>query len=217
MSDFATARRSMVNSQVRVNDVTDYRIQDAMLDLPRERFLPRSKQAKAYSDTEVEITDGRFLICARDMSKLIQVADIKSDDLVLDIACGRGYSTAVLSRLCETVVGLESDEGLVDCATETLSELSADNAVVVKGSLTDGVPDQGPFNVIVIAGAVDEVPAKLFDQLDEGGRLVTFIRKGDAGEATVFTKSGHSVGNRAIFDGTPTLVPGFEKSAGFVF
>lgn len=217
MSDFAEARRAMVNSQVRINDVTDYRIQDAMLELPREKFVPRSKQAKAYGDAEVEVAEGRHLLCPRDLAKLVHAADIRSDELVLDIACGRGYTTALLARLAETVVGLEADEDLVKRAGERLTEVGADNAVVVQGDPVKGVPDQGPFDVIVIAGAVDAVPQTLFDQLSEGGRLVTFVRSGPVGRATVFTKGHGAIGERVVFDGTPTLVPGFEKGAEFVF
>lgn len=217
MSDFAAARRAMVNSQIRVNDVTDFRIQDAMLDLPRERFLPRSKQAKAYSDREVEIAEGRTLIAPRDMAKLIQAADVKSTDLVLDVACGRGYSTALLSHLCEAVVGVEADEGLVDGANEALSEVGCNTAVVVKGNPGEGVPGQGPYNVIIIAGAVDEVPQDLLNQLADGGRLATFVRVGDVGRATVYTRSGNTFGARTYFDGTGTLVSEFKAEAGFVF
>lgn len=218
MTDFAQARRAMVNSQVRINDVTDYRIQDAMAELPREKFVPRSRQAKAYGDAEVEIGEGRFLLCPRDLAKLVQAADIKSTDLVLDIACGRGYTTALLSRLAETVVGIDADAEMVARASERLNEVRADNAVVIKGDPRAGVPDQGPFDVIVIAGAVDEVPQALFDQLAEGGRLVTFVRNGPVGRATVFTRGqGGAIGERVVFDGTPTLVPGFEKERDFVF
>lgn len=218
MSDFAQARRAMVNSQVRINDVTDYRIQDAMAELPREKFLPRSKQAKAYGDAEVEIGEGRFLLRPRDLAKLVHAADIQSGDLVLDVACGRGYTTALLARLAETVVGIDSDEELVARASERLSEVRADNAVVVKADPLKGVPDQGPFDVIVIAGAVDYVPDALFEQLAENGRLVTFVRSGPVGRATVFTKGhGGAIGERIVFDGTPTLVPGFEKEGDFVF
>lgn len=217
MSDFVQARRAMVNSQVRINDVTDARIQDAMLELPREKFVPRSRQAKAYGDAEVETGEGRYLLCPRDLAKLIQAADIKSSDLVLDIACGRGYTTALLARLAETVVGLESDEELVKRASERLNEVRADNAVVIQGDPAAGVHDQGPFDVIVIAGAVDGVPQTLFDQLAEGGRLVTFVRSGPVGRATVFTKGHGAVGERVVFDGSATLVPGFEKESDFVF
>lgn len=218
MSDFVQARRAMVNSQVRINDVTDYRIQDAMLELPRELFVPRSKQAKAYGDAEVEVAEGRFLISPRDLAKLIHVANVRPTDLVLDVACGRGYTTALLARLAETVVGIDSDDDLVRRASERLTEVRADNAVVVKANPTAGVPDQGPFDVIVIAGAVDEVPDALLEQLAEGGRLVTFVRSGPVGRATVFTKGqGGSVGEYVVFDGTPTLVPGFGKEDEFVF
>lgn len=218
MSDFAEARRAMVNSQVRVNDVTDYRIQDAMLELPREKFVPRSQQAKAYGDAEVEFAEGRWLLRPRDLAKLIQTAEIKPGDLVLDVACGRGYTTALIARLAETVVGIDADEDLVTRASERLTDVRADNAVVVKADPVKGVPDQGPFDVIVIAGGVDAVPDALLDQLAEGGRLVAFVRSGPVGRATVFSRGqGGAIGERIVFDGSPTLVPGFEREDDFVF
>ncbi|PWE17134.1 protein-L-isoaspartate O-methyltransferase [Marinicauda salina] len=217
MSDFANARAAMVNSQVRVADVTDHRIQDAMSEIPRERFVPRSKAAQAYADAEVECAPGRVMLRPRDLAKLIQAVDVGPDELVLDIACGRGYSTAVLARLAETVVGLESEEALVKRASERLPDVGADNAVVVRGDLKAGVPDQGPFDVIFVGGAVEDVPDAWFDQLADGGRLAVIVREGPVGKATVFTRSGSAIGDRVHFDAAPPVMPGFEREAGFVF
>ena len=217
MTDFAEARRRMVDSQVRPADVTDRAIQAAMLTVPRERFLPRSKQAEAYADIEADIAEGRVMLRPRDFAKLLQAADVKPTDIVLDIACGRGYSTAVLARLAETVVGLENDDKLVSRATERLAEVGADNAVVVKGDLKAGQPKQGPFDVIVVNGAVDAVPQAWLDQLAEGGRLAVFLREGPVGRAVVFTKSGGAIGDRPVFDANVSRLPGFETEPGFVF
>ena len=218
MSDFAVARLAMVNSQIRPNDVTDHRIQDAMAELPRERFLPKSQAAKAYADIEAEIAEGRYMLTPRDFAKLAQAADIKPTDVVLDIACGRGYSTAVLARLAETVVGLEQKgTGLADHATEALSAVGADNAVVVEGDLKAGVPGQGPFDVIIVNGAVAETPQAWLDQLAVGGRLAVIERDGSVGRACVYTKAHGAVGERAVFDAAPPYLPGFEPVAKFAF
>lgn len=218
MSDFAVARLAMVNSQIRPNDVTDHRIQDAMAELPRERFLPKSQAAKAYADIEAEIADGRYLLTPRDFAKLAQAAEIKPTDVVLDIACGRGYSTAVLARLAETVVGLEQkDTGLADHATEALAAVGADNAVVVEGELKAGVPGQGPFDVIIVNGAVAETPKAWLDQLAVGGRLAVIERDGSVGRACVYTKAQDTAGERAVFDTAPPYLPGLEPVAKFAF
>jgi len=218
MSDFETARLAMVNSQIRPNDVTDHRIQDAMAELPRERFLPKSQAAKAYADIEAEVADGRYLLTPRDFAKLIQAVDIKPTDVVLDIACARGYSTAVLARLAETVVGLEqSGAGLADKATEALQSVNADNSVVVEGDLKAGVPGQGPFDVIVVNGAVAETPRAWLDQLVVGGRLAVIERDGLVGRACVYTKAEDTAGDRAVFDTAPPYLTGFEPKAKFAF
>jgi len=217
MSDFTKARQAMVASQVRVNDVTDRRIQDAMLEIPRERFVPRSKAAAAYADVEIETENGRFMLRPRDFAKLAQGADVLSSDLVLDIACGRGYSTAVLAALAEMVVGLESDEDVAAKAADRLSEIGKTNCAVVSGDLRAGLADQGPYNVIFVNGAVETVPDTWFDQLAEGGRLTVILREGAVGRATVFTKTGGSIGERALFDTAAPVLKGFEKTRGFVF
>jgi len=217
MSDFAEARRAMVASQVRVNDVTDRRIQDAMLEIPRELFVPRSKSAAAYADVEIETEDGRVMLRPRDLAKLIHAADIARDELILDIACGRGYSTAVLTYLGEMVLGLESNEAMAGKAADRLAKIGATNAAVVTGDLKAGLPRQGPYDVIFVNGAVETVPAAWLDQLAEGGRLAVIVRDGAVGRATIFTRAGGAVGERAVFDAAPPVLKGFEGERGFVF
>jgi len=137
-TNYSTARLNMVESQVRPNRVTDQRIIDAMADIPREVFVPKRLQAVAYIDEDIEIAPGRFIMEPMVLARMLQTADIGSDDVVLEIGCGTGYGTAVLSRLAGTVVSLESDEALAAEATATLSTVGADNAIVVTGSLAEG-------------------------------------------------------------------------------
>ncbi len=215
MSDFAQARRQMVNSQIRPADVTDRALQDAMLAIPRERFLPRSLGGSAYADMEIDLGHGRRFMRPRDFAKLVQAVAVKPGDIVLDLACGRGYSTAILSRLCETVIGLESEAGFASKAEGALSDVEADNAVIVTGDLKAGAPDHGPFNVILVNGAVDEVPAAWLDQLADGGRLGVIVREGGVGRARVYTRNGSAVGSRVVFDSMTSLLPGFERQPTF--
>jgi protein-L-isoaspartate(D-aspartate) O-methyltransferase len=217
MTEFETARRAMVASQIRTADVTSRELQDALLAIPRERFIPRSRQAKAYAETEAEISENRVMPRPRDFAKLAQAAGIAKGDIVLDIACGRGWSTAVLARLAETVVGLESEDRLVQRATERLAEIGADNAVVVKGELRTGAAGQGPFDVIFVNGAVDAVPQAWLDQLAENGRLAVFVRQGPVTRAMIYTRAGGASGGRTVFDANVSLLPGFETEPGFVF
>jgi protein-L-isoaspartate(D-aspartate) O-methyltransferase len=155
MTDFAAARLNMVESQVRVNAVTDERLIAAMAAVPRERFVPISRQGIAYMDEDILVSDGkapRFLMEPRVFAKLAQLAGITADELVLDVGCGTGYSTAVLARLAGTVVGLEADENLAAQAGATLSDLGVDNAVVVAGPLAEGYGKQAPYDVIFMNG-----------------------------------------------------------------
>lgn len=217
MSEFEQARKHMVDSQIRPADVTDRRLIGAFLDIPRHLFVPRSRRAAAYADSQVVTSDNRTLMRPRDLAKLIHAADVQPHELVLDVAGGRGYSTAILARMAETVVGVENDEDGLSRSSALLSEIGADNAVVVEGDPKAGVPNQGPFDVIFVNGAVDAVPTAWFDQLAEGGRLVVIVRKGPVGKATVFTKSSAGIGERVVFDANATVLPGFEAEAGFAF
>lgn len=218
MTDYSVARLAMVNSQIRPSDVTDHRIQDAMGDIAREMFVPKSQSAKAYADTEIKLSDARTMLRPVHLAKLIQAADIRPTDVVLDIAFGRGYTMAVLSRLAETVVGLEQDgEGFATKAGERLAQIGANNAVVVEGDLQAGVPGQGPFDVIFVDGAVAKVPEAWFGQLAEGGRLAVIERDGAVGRARIHTKARGHIGERAVFDAAPPYLAGFEPQGGFVF
>ncbi|NNU16745.1 protein-L-isoaspartate O-methyltransferase [Parvularcula sp. ZS-1/3] len=209
----------MVDSQVRPNDVTDFALQDAMSELPRERFVPADKRALAYVEQDVPLFDDRWMLKARDFSKLINAANIQKDDLVLDIACGYGYSTAVLAKLCNVVVAVEEDEAIVTGASERISELGIDNAVVMANPLAEGCPAQGPYDVIVVAGGVEDNLEPLLKQLKEDvGRLVTVRVEGRVGTATLYTRSGEVFGERKLFEAHPAgVIPAFRKKAGFAF
>ncbi len=217
MADYATQRFNMVECQVRTNDVTDTRIHAAMLDVPRERFVPAARRAFAYADVPVEIAPGRFLLDPRTFGKLVQLAALKAGDRVLDVACGTGYSTAVLARIAKSVVGLEQDADLVRLASDLVPASGAANAVIAQGGLTEGAKGKAPFDVIVIEGAVESVPDSLLAQLAEGGRLVAIVNEGGQGRARLYVRDKGSVGSRMDFDASVPLLAGFRKVVGFVF
>ncbi|WP_421792164.1 protein-L-isoaspartate O-methyltransferase family protein [Hyphobacterium sp.] len=217
MADFTRERDAMVDSQIHTADVTDRRLLKAFRTLPREKFVPRSRLALAYADTEIETASGRFMMRPRDLSLLIHMVDIQPGELVLNPASGRGYAAAVLSRMAETVVCVEKDETLVEKSSALLADAGCDNAVVVQGDPANGMPGQGPYDVIFVEGGVEAPPRAWFDQLKDGGRLAVVISKGAIGKATVFQRSGDSIGQRVVFDSSPRLLPGFKREAGFVF
>ena len=222
MIDFATARQNMVDCQVRPNDVTDVRIHEAMGRIPREQFVPKSKQKVAYSDVSMQLRDGRLLMEPRCFAKLLQAADIGPEDLVLDVGCGPGYSTAVIAALAGAVVAIDSNEDFVATASEHLQETDVDNAAVVHRALDTGCPDQGPYDVIFINGAVETVPQALLDQLKEGGRLVTVFVGETGSHARLYTKSSSSgdaavCGHREVFDAAIPVLSEFARPKVFEF
>ena len=216
--DFETARRNMVESQVRTNKVTDLRVLDRMKTLPRELFVPKSMRSLAYCDECLSIGDGRYLMEPCALARLLQSAALQPSDVALVIGCGTGYSAALLSGMAATVFAIDSDPKLTAEATEVLADLSIDNVVVETRSHRDGWPEQGLFDVILIDGAVPEVPATILDQLAEGGRLVTIVQEGEAvGRGVLYGKRFGSVSHCALFDALVGPCPGFEQKAGFVF
>jgi protein-L-isoaspartate(D-aspartate) O-methyltransferase len=217
MSDFEAARRSMVNSQLKPNQVVDGRVADAMAQVPRELFVPNGLADVAYVDEDLPIAPGRFLMEPVVFARLLQAAKIKLDDVVLDLGCGTGYSTAVLAKLGGTVVAMEPDTELRAQAEQAMTKMSADNAVIVDGDLIEGAPGQGPFDVIFLNGSAEEIPEGLRDQLAEGGRLVAVKNIGGIGKAMVFERQGALFRARELFDASIPLLPEFAKSSRFVF
>lgn len=222
MLDFASARHNMIESQIRTNDVTDRTLLDAMGATPREQFVPAAKRSIAYRDEDMPIHTGedgtiRCLMEPWVFARLLQLADISSGDLVLYVGAGLGYGPAVVSKLAETVVALESDAALVATAGQNLTKAGVDNVAVIEGPLPKGCPAQAPFDVIVVEGALPDAPEALCAQLKQGGRLVCVIGRGLAGKAHVFQRSGETSSARAEFSAAVTPLPGFEPPKGFVF
>ncbi|ESZ42617.1 protein-L-isoaspartate O-methyltransferase [Mesorhizobium sp. M0659] len=222
-ADFSELRVKMVDGQVRTTDVTDAALLDAMLAVPREAFVGADQQALAYIDEDIRISDGadgsgaRYLMEPSPMAKLLQLAEIDAGDSVLDVGCGTGYSAALLSRLAKSVVALESDTTLAEAAKAALSAQGCDNVTVVTGPLPQGHAAKAPYNVILIGGSVEKVPAALLDQLAEGGRLVAVEGQGNAGVARLFFNAGGVVTGRRAFNAAIKPLPGFERIHAFEF
>ena len=216
MPDYAAQRFNMVESQVRTSDVPNPRIQKAMLEVARERFVPATKRDSAYAETAVEVVQGRYLLEPRTLAKLIHLADVGANDTVLDVGCTSGYSAAVLARLAKKVYALESDAELVRVASEMLPAVGVTNAEVVQGGLREGHRAAAPYDVIVIEGAVEEVPDSLLAQLAEGGRLVAMVQAGPQTRAYRYVRHDGHVGSSSDFDGAAPLLTSFRKPVGFV-
>lgn len=217
MVDFASRRRMMVDTQVRPSDVTRFPVIEAMLAVPREVFVPAERREAAYADTLIDLGEGRVVLDARTMSKMLQSLDIRPDELVLDIGCGLGYSTALLSRLADFVVAVEEDEARVEEAQQLLSDQGVDNAAVFAAPLTEGAPKSGPYDAIVLQGAVERVPDAITDQLKEGGRIGALFVEGALGAARIGYKIDGAMTWRHAFNAAAPVLPGYEAHRAFAF
>jgi protein-L-isoaspartate(D-aspartate) O-methyltransferase len=217
MTDFATARQAMVDCQVRPSDVTRYAIIEAMLWAPRECFVPKARIETAYAGAEIPLAPGRVMLEPRTLAKMLEAARIGPRDLVLDLAPGTGYSTALIARMAEAVIAIEPDAGLAATAQAALSRLEADNAVVIQGDPALGDRGHGPYDVIFINGGVETLPDALGGQLKQGGRLVALFSRGGAGQCHVLTRVAGGLSRRHVFDAGAPVLDGFREEAGFVF
>ncbi len=216
--DFAVARRNMVECQLRTNRITQEAVIAAMGEVPRERFVPDDLANIAYVDEDLAVGGERYLVEPMVLGRLLQECRANLDDVALLVGCGTGYSAAVLSKLCGAVFALESDGTFAEKASSLLATLGADNAVVVEGPLDKGWPGEAPYNLIVFDGAVAEVPKAIQDQLADDGRLVAVVCDDqELGRATLMEKRGGVLSSRTLFDANTPMLPGFAKSAGFVF
>ena len=218
MADYAQARRVMVDRQVRTADVTDLRIISALLEVPRDMFVPAARRAIAYLDLDVPVNEqGRVLLKPMVFAKLLQATGIGETDRVLDVGCATGYSAGVLGKLAGEVVALEEDAALARGAGETLAQIGARTVSVVSGALVAGWAQRAPYDVIVLEGAAEVVPDSLLSQLAEGGRLVAVVGSGPMGKATLYRRAGRHATAQPVFDAAAPLLPGFIKPAAFVF
>lgn len=216
MSEFATRRVMMVDTQVRPSDVTKFPIIDAMLSVPRETFVPDARREAAYVGENLPLAPGRVVLEPRTLAKLLDALDIQPTELVLNIGCGLGYSAAVMARLAETVVAVEEDDALAADAQRILSEEGVDNAVVVTGKLAEGSAKCAPYDVITVEGGVEMVPEAVLAQLKDGGRIGAVFMEGAVGTVRVGYKAAGKITWRPVFNATAPVLPGFQKPRGFI-
>ncbi len=216
--DYAAARRNMVECQLRTNRVTEASILAAMGSVPREQFVPAEMADIAYVDEDLSVGHHRHLMEPMVLGRLLQSAGPAATEVALCIGGGTGYTAAVLSLMTRAVFSLDRESAIVALASEKYSQLGYDNAVAVEGDLSRGWPDEAPYDLILFDGAVADVPAQIFDQLSENGRLLAVISKGGRpGRATLMQKRGEYISRRDLFNANIPLLPEFEEKASFVF
>ncbi len=217
MTDYAARRTMMVDTQVRPSDVTKFPIIEAMLAIPRERFVPDAARETAYMGEHVDLGGGRVVLEPRAFAKLLDALNVLPDQLVLDLGCGLGYSAAVLSRLAEAVVAVEDDAAMAAEAESLLSEIAADNVAVIEGPLTEGAPQHGPYDAIIVEGGVEAVPEPLLDQVKEGGKIGCIFMEGALGVCRIGLKTDGKVTWRYAFNAAAPVIPGFRRAPAFQF
>lgn len=215
MADYSTRRMMMVDTQVRPSDVTKFPIIDAMLAIPREKFVPESLREAAYMGENLDLGGGRVVLEPRTLAKLLDALDIQPAEVVLDIGCGLGYSAAVIARLAEFVVAVEDDAARADEAQSTLSELGIDNAAVMTGPLAQGAAKSGPYDVVILQGAAEQVPQAILDQVKDGGRIGCLWAEAALGVVRIGYKARGQVNWRYAFNAGAPVLKGFEKAQVF--
>jgi protein-L-isoaspartate(D-aspartate) O-methyltransferase len=219
MTDFALARRNMIDGQLRPNRVTNAELLTAIGDLPRERFLPDALRSVAYADDDVPLGGGRYLMEPMVLARLIQTLQPKHGDRAMILGAGRGYGAALLARLVKLVTAVESDPALASAGGQIAKDLGLVNIRWVTGKLEQGAPDAAPYDVVLIEGAVQQVPQAILDQLAEGGRLAVVVSgaPGAMGVAQLFVKEGGVTSGRPLFEAGTRLLPGFAPPPRFTF
>jgi len=215
MIDYSRARRTMVDTQLRTADVTDQRVLDAFVEVPREDFVPADKVGLAYLDLDLPVAPGRCLMQPMVLAKLIQAAKPGPEDRAMVVAAGVGYGAAILTSLVASVTAVEDEAALAAFATGQLAAYP--NVAVKTGPLAAGHAAGAPYDVILIEGAVELVPEAILAQLADGGRLVTVVGFDRPGRATSFIKSKGDAAGRVIFDIVAPPLQAFARKPEFAF
>lgn len=217
MADFTTQRTMMVDTQIRPSDVTKFPIIDAMLTVPREQYVPASLRLTAYMDGLLALGGGRAMLEPRVLAKMLDALDIQPTELVLDLGCGLGYSSAVIAQLAQAVVAVEEEDAMASEAEAALGAAGVDNVAVITAPLVDGAPQHGPYDVIVLQGGAETLPDSLVAQLKDGGRMACLIIEGNLGTCKIGLKTGEKISWRSAFNATAPVLPGFYNTPAFQF
>jgi protein-L-isoaspartate(D-aspartate) O-methyltransferase len=217
MNDYAVTRANMVENQLRPNRIDDPRVLQAMGEIPRELFVPKTLRGCAYGDEDLDLGQGRFLIEPLALAKLVQSAEPRPEDVALVVGDVTGYAAAVLSRLTATVFLLVPPSVATGAIEALLGELGCDNVVLIQGDAAAGHPAQAPFDVVLLVGSVPSIPAALLEQLADQGRLAAVVEKGRSGKVTLARKVHGAIGRLTPFDAQVSRLPGLKVEPGFQF
>ena len=209
--------KNMVEGQIKPLGNISKQVMDAFLSIPRDQFVPLELKNFAYLEKNIELSNGRFLLKPSLIAKIISLADFNSSDTVLIIGSSTGYSSAILSNIAETVISIEEDDQLVNFSETIVLDKKIDNVVFLKKDLNEGCPEHGPFNKILIEGAVEDIPSYLFDQIDENGKMIAIIANGDLSEVREYNKVEENIGSKFLFNCEAPKLKAFNKTDSFNF
>ena len=217
--DFKIARKNMVENQIRANKVTSLNVVNAFLDVPREKFVPNALQEISYVDEDIQLSRNRFMMKPMILARLFQSLNLKGNENILHVGSNSGYGSAILSRMCSSVISLESDKKLFETSIHTFSKMGFDNVVPLHGSMENGVEKEAPFDIIFIEGSIETEPKSLFGQLNENGKLIAIIRPANIkiGKAKLFFKISNEIGLENLFDAQVSKLSIFKSKTKFSF
>ena len=217
--DFKIARKNMVENQIRANKVTSLNVINAFLDVPREKFVPDALQEISYIDEDIQLSRNRFMMKPMILARLFQSLNLKGNENILHVGSNSGYGSAILSRMCSSVISLESDKKLFETSIHTFSNMGFDNVVPLHGSMENGVEKEAPFDIIFIEGSIETEPKSLFGQLNENGKLIAIIRPANIkiGKAKLFFKISNEIGLENLFDAQVSKLSIFKSKTKFSF
>jgi len=218
--DYNQARKNKVDCQIHTSGVVHIGLLNAFENVPRELFVPETLKGIAYYDEEIALGKGRFLLEPLTLSKMLQAADLKESDVALDIGGATGYGAAILSPNVTTIIAIENNDDLIAGAEKNWNDLGANNIVPIKARLTTGAPDKGPFDVIIMHGAVPEIPTNITAQLAPHGRLLCIVKHpGEKiGHATLVQSLGENqFSSYTLFECASGYIDGFAPKPTFSF
>ena len=217
--DFKIARKNMVENQIRANKVTSLNVINAFLDVPREKFVPDALQEISYVDEDIQLSRNRFMMKPMILARLFQSLNLKGNENILHVGSNSGYGSAILSRMCSSVISLESDKKLFETSIHTFSNMGFDNVVPLHGSMENGVEKEAPFDIIFIEGSIETEPKSLFGQLNENGKLIAIIRPANIkiGKAKLFFNISNEIGLENLFDAQVSKLSIFKSKTKFSF
>jgi len=212
------ARFNMIEQQIRPWDVLDSSILELLSIIRREDFVPAAHRSQAFMDVELPLGNGRFLLAPRVEARLVQSLNLSKSDTVLQVGAATGFVTALLAHKAQRVVALEADATLASATRANLRQAAVNNAEVVEGQGLDGLPQQAPFDAILLCGSVPTVSQDLLDQLKVGGRLLAVVGQGPMMQTTLFTRvSNTQFSKKELFDTVIARLPGVTEPSQFQF